>query len=249
MQTFTAPITGNYKLEVWGAQGSRGGLGGYSIGNKVLSISTNLYICVGSQGNICSGRTGGNGGYNGGGNGGSGYDSVNSISGGDGGGGATHIAISSNRGVLKNYKDYYESELLLVAGGGGGYAAWTKKNGAGGGTNGGDAISRGDNIISGATQTSGYAFGLGQNGKTKTIYASRGAEGNGGGGGGFYGGLAYQGEGDSSDCGGAGGSGYVGVVINGLTIAGDQTFPCPSGGTETGHSGNGSCIITWQQLP
>ena len=257
MQTFTAPLNTNYKLEVWGAQGGGwnisdgyhdlGGKGGYSIGYKNLSISNNLYVCVGSKGNGNSGVTGGNGGYNGGGKGGNGYDVY---TGAGGGGGATHLVIMSNRGELKNYKDYYQSELLLVAGGGGG-CGFGRIGGFGGGLNGGDAISQGDNVISGATQTSGYAFGQGQDGKTKTIFGSGGAQGNGGGGGGFYGGPASQQEGEKSCCPGTGGSGYINttLITNGATIAGDQTFPSPNGGTETGHEGNGYCIITWQQLP
>lgn len=44
--------------------------------------------------------------------------------------------------------------------------------------------------------------------------------------------------------GGGGGSGYVGGVTNGQTIAGNQSFPAPGGGTETGHSGNGYARIT-----
>lgn len=35
------------------------------------------------------------------------------------GGGATHIALNSNRGVLSNYSSY-ANELLIVAGGGAG---------------------------------------------------------------------------------------------------------------------------------
>jgi len=76
-----------------------------------------------------------------------------------------------------------------------------------------------------------------------------------GGGGGWYGGGA------SSGCGG-GGSGYVytsstasqypsGCLLNSSyylsnaqTIAGDQSFPAPDGGSETGHSGNGYARIT-----
>ena len=253
MQEFTAPITGNYKLEVWGAQGGirpdadYSGEGGYSIGYKDLNTSNKLYICVGSQGSSNSGNAGGTGGYNGGGNGGDGFaNNSESYIGVGGGGGATHIAITSDRGELKNYKDYYQSELLLVAGGGGGRAANNSKCGVGGGLNGGNAYSANDvYTITGASQNTGYAFGQGQNGKSKTVFASRGAEGNGGGGGGFYGGYASQEQGEGSDCGGAGGSGYVGSVTNGETIAGDQTFPSPSGGTETGHRGDGYAIISW----
>ena len=253
VQTFTAPISGDYKLEVWGAQGggwnNYGGLGGYSIGYKSLSTSNKLYVCVGSRGSLPSGMTGGNGGYNGGGRGGNGFNGYHSWPGGAGGGGATHIAITTNRGVLKNYEDY-QSELILVAGAGGGMGVNGLIAGVGGGLTGGDAFSNRElYTIKGATQTSGYTFGQGQNGINKTQEEDCDAEGVGGGGGGFYGGLTCLETGRYSDCCGAGGSGYVGGVTNGATIAGDQTFPSPSGGTETGHSGNGYCIITWQQLP
>ena len=98
-----------------------------------------------------------------------------------------------------------------------------------------------------------------------------------GGGGGYYGGGG-AGYGSSIVGSGAGGSsfisGYLGcdaiaesstedniihtgqpnhysgyVFSNPVMIDGGSTMPSPSGGTETGHSGNGYCIITWQQLP
>lgn len=59
IQSFTAPVSGTYKLEVWGAQGgtntynwagteySVGGLGGYSMGNISLTTSNILYVVVG----------------------------------------------------------------------------------------------------------------------------------------------------------------------------------------------------------
>ncbi|WP_024990758.1 glycine rich domain-containing protein, partial [Segatella albensis] len=251
-QTFTAPLNTTYKIECWGAQGGNnnkelGGKGGYSIGYKSLGASNNLYVCVGSKGSSNSGHTGGNGGYNGGGNGGDGFaNNSASYSGAGGGGGATHISITSDRGELKNYKNY-QQELLLVAGGGGGRAATNSKCGVGGGLNGGNAYSANDvYTITGASQNTGYAFGQGQDGKSKTVYGNSGAEGNGGGGGGFYGGYASQEQGDESNCGGSGGSGYVGDVTNGATIAGNQVFPGTSGATETGHSGDGYAIITWQ---
>ena len=75
IQKFTAPKTGTYLLEVWGAQGGNfgnasGGKGGYSKGNIPLSKGDIVYIVCGGQGS--SGSTSGgtaNGGYNGGGNG------------------------------------------------------------------------------------------------------------------------------------------------------------------------------------
>ena len=63
-----------------------------------------------------------------------------------------------------------------------------------------------------------------------------------GGGGGWYGG------GSSIYSASAGGSGYIGGVSNGTTIAGNQSFPSPTGGIETGHTGNGYCKITWMPV-
>ena len=39
------------------------------------------------------------------------------------------------------------------------------------------------------------------------------------------------------------------VFTNSVMIAGNASMPSPSGGTETGHEGNGYATITWQQLP
>ena len=68
IQTFTAPRTGIYQLETWGAQGgnaedsenelvARGGYGAYAVGEVLLTQGDTLYIGVGGQN-----------GYNGGGN-------------------------------------------------------------------------------------------------------------------------------------------------------------------------------------
>ena len=93
-------------------------------------------------------------------------------------------------------------------------------------------------------------FGIGGNG-------SGSSEGGSGGGGGWYGGGGAGYTGGSS-----GGSGYVYTSVtasnypngcllnssyylsNAQTIAGNQSFPSPTGGTETGHSGNGYVRIT-----
>ena len=213
VQTYTAPVAGTYKLEVWGAQGcsnvnntlDEGGLGGYSYGNVSLSAGQKIYIVVGQYERQLETAS-----YNGGGAGG-GYAGA--------GGGATHIA-TTNRGELKNYASY-KSEVLIVAGGGGGsahsntYADWMY-GGTGGGTSGG-----GGRLGGGATQSAGgnlgpnnmqYAgsFGLGG-------YAASGS-GCGGGGGGWYGGsgaFEYNGR-----AGGGGGSGYIGGVSGGATSNG-----------------------------
>lgn len=58
IQEFTAPKTGRYKLEAWGAQGgnatsgnttARGGYGSYSVGEVSLTQGDKLYIDVGGQ--------------------------------------------------------------------------------------------------------------------------------------------------------------------------------------------------------
>ena len=50
IQTFTAPQTGVYQIESWGAQGGDdGGLGGYAIGETILSEGETVYVVVGGQ--------------------------------------------------------------------------------------------------------------------------------------------------------------------------------------------------------
>lgn len=58
IQTFTAPKTGIYQLETWGAQGgdatdgtltARGGYGAYAVGEVLLQQGDTLYINVGGQ--------------------------------------------------------------------------------------------------------------------------------------------------------------------------------------------------------
>jgi hypothetical protein len=224
IQSFTAPVTGTYKLEVWGGGSNAAisdtktasqGKGGYATGTIHMSSEEELYICVGGAGATNNGITGGSGGYNGGGTGGTGE----SYAGGSGGGGATHIA-TTNRGLLSNYSSY-KDEVLIVAGGSGG-SAINSSSGSGGGANGGLAVTAGwsatgvsSTTINGGTQTIGYAFGKGQNGSVKSLGGMAGAEGNGGGGSGWYGGYSYIGDGDGSCSGGSGGSGYLGGVTYG----------------------------------
>ena len=219
-QTFTAPVSGTYRLETWGAQGgdignSNGGLGGYSMGVMNIKCNEFLYINVGGKGE--SGVTtseemylsGAKGGYNGGGNGGAGY-----YWSGAGGGGATHIA--KNSGLL-SLLEAYRTAILIVSGGGGGHAAWGFP-GHGGGTSGTTTplVYNYSNVpfkvqAYGGTQTGeSQNFGRGENAANRLVKNSFGAEGKGGGGGGFYGGSAIQIDGELTDCAGAGGSGYIG---------------------------------------
>lgn len=213
MQSFTAPATGSYQLETWGAQGganwvNNDNFGGYAKAVYNLTAGTVLNIFVGQQPN---GITGG---YNGGGNG----EGV-----GQGGGGGTDIR--SGGSALSN--------RILVAGGGGGAGYWSSLHivgGVGGGLTGGDGYrsTTADPGGQGGTQSgsgngtcvsfnnTAMAGGLGYGGSP----SSCGCEGYGGGGG-YYGGAG------SGNCrGGGGGSGYI------LPSATNGTF---TSGVRTGH--------------
>ena len=209
VQSYTVPLTGTYKLEVWGAEGgSNRGLGGYSYGNIKLSQGVILYICTGGIGKVnLNGSIVSNplsAGYNGGGYGQS------------GGGGATHIALT-NRGVLKNYISN-QNEVLIVAGGAGGTdddSEYTSSGGTGGGLSGGTAINNGSEGGSGGTQTSGGSgIGSGSFGQGGNI-GTTDDDSAGAGGGGWYGG----GSSTSLTIGsGGGGSGHIGsTLISGTT--------------------------------
>lgn len=248
---------GTYKLECWGAQGGNGssngnsninavgGLGGYSVGTITLSKTQKVYIYSGGKGQTKS-NTGSystvNGGFNGGGS------NYTCGSGGSGGGGSD-IRIGTDSLYAR----------VIVAGGGSG-TGWTIKGAAGGGILGLSNYNSSYNstqTAGGIAYTSAYnimptagTFGIGGNG-------SGSSEGGSGGGGGWYGGGGAGYTGGSS-----GGSGYVYTSVtasnypngcllnssyylsNAQTIAGDQSFPAPSGSTETGHTGSGFCRIT-----
>lgn len=232
--SYTVPLgAGQYKLEVWGAQGGddtpvegghggvdgaygHGGYGGYSSGILSLSSDDTLYVVVGGEGSDSDKDD--VGGYNGGGRGGN----SGTWRFGSSGGGATHIALSS--GLLKDLSSR-KDDVLIVAGGGGGADA----NGGPGGVGGGSTTTNpsGTGL---ATSTSGYAFGYGEDGGSN----------KGGGGGGYYGGYA----GDSV-WGANGGSGFVNSVLSSAsTVNGTETFTAPDGSQETGHTGSGFARIT-----
>ena len=209
---FTAPKTGVYLLEVWGAQGAgvstdAGGYGAYASGEVNLTEGQTLIICIGRQGN---GQTGG---YNGGGNGGT---SQASNTNGYGGGGATHIALQQK--LLKDFSSDQSSLLIAAAGGGGsGYTA-SARGGAGGGITGVDGFDNSSNTTkyhgAGGTQSAGGGtspqfdnkgtFGKGSNFKSSTDSQNH-ILGGAGGGGGFYGGGGSQ----RVFAGAGGGSSYI----------------------------------------
>lgn len=242
---------GIYKLECWGAQGGysssnsgievgMGGKGGYSVGTITLNQKTPIYIYAGGVGSI-SGNGKADGGFP---NGGSSWAS-NTSEGAGGGGGSSDIRIGTDSLHAR----------VIVAGGGGGGGEDNETGGYGGGETGGTS---GSGTPGSQTAPSGY-FGIGGH----TSYDG------GGGGGGWYGACPAGGQttpatsnsGDDTS-GSPGGSGYVytsstaknypnGCLVNSThyltnakTIAGNTSFPSPSGTSETGHSGNGYCRIT-----
>ena len=258
-QTFTAPVSGTYTLEAWGAQGGNdpsnpnaifGGRGGYAKGDVYLNAGQTIQVYVGQQGSGC----------------------LNSSWRSTGGGGATDFRLNGgnwndNAGLLSR---------ILVAGGGGGrhgnnYEGVAYVGNDGGGTSAPNFTANGVNVV-GSTQNGGGSsnntnvagsFGF----ANPTPYSNScsvggwngGARGsdnwaNGGGGGGWYGGV-------SSWPTGSGGSGYAYTaaswtpggytptaayqLANTQLISGNASMPNPAGGNMTGRAGNGIAKITW----
>jgi len=163
--TYTAPGTGTYKLEVWGANGGsyntttttdgKGGTGGYSVGTISLTKGEQLYVYVGGAGSYGTTTTYTEttaGGYNGGGN--AAYR-------GGTGGGASDIRILGN-GLY--------NRIIVAGGGGGGYyykssSAYKATGGNGGGTSGAEGGYYSSSYTAfkggGATQTAGGTGGTG----------------------------------------------------------------------------------------
>lgn len=254
VQSFTAPVSGTYTLEVWGAKGGGGancygvgGKGGYSKGNVVLNAGQTIYVAVGQQGfqsaNLTSFNGGGSGNPQGGDNG---YT----------GGGATHIATAN--GTLSSLSGNQNS-VLLVAGGGGAAAGGTcvcqyqGDGGAGGGTTGVSGVcsandcgyrpagTGGSQIAGGTGQTEAIAASFGQ-GASASLLTNDCIQG-GGGGGGWYGGGA----GGQAGGGGGGGSGYLNPTLTATQILdGNSVMPDTLGNNMTGNNGNGVAKITWQ---
>ena len=218
-QLFTAPTTGTYKLEVWGAQGGSlsttyyGGYGGYSSGKVNIKNGKKIYINIGGQGSDYSLDKLAPGGYNGGGYGGVPNTTYSDRQGGSGGGGATHIAITS--GLLSSFENKKEG-ILIVAGGGGGGASADVIGSDGGGYKGNDG---GYSSLfptyhgTGGTQTiGGFDFTINSNYGTfgqGSGFSDNVKYGGNGGGGGFYGGGGTN----RGHSGGGGGSGYIGNTL------------------------------------
>ncbi len=226
-QEFVVPCDGEYKIELWGAEGGSpnnsypGGKGAFVSGTIYLPMNNNLYIYVGSSGQLK------NPGYNGGGTGG---DFVNKGRG-SGGGGATDIRLKNGK-----WNDFnsLKTRIMIAAGGGGGAyygdstGSWGYMagiNGSGGGLTGnrghykfivydgrwdsGVAVDR-ENIGGfGATQVAGGKAGYGYIGSgVSGSFAQGGScnlQGAAAGGGGYYGGGSSARNGFS----GGGGSSFI----------------------------------------
>ena len=227
-EEFTAPKSGYYLLETWGAKGGdavtssatySGGMGAYASGMIYLAEGEKLYIAVGGKGKA-NGNNQSNvvvdGGYNGGG------PAYSNQAGGSSrtasGGGATSIQKELvGDGQLKNY-DSNRNLVLMVAGGGGGANYWNGNQhgfgGHGGGINGLTGYTDQGHTHkpgTGGTQTAG-GYNIDTRKSSKYQAGSFGVGGSdlgvnvgsAGGGGGYYGG------GPSCDNNaGGGGSGYI----------------------------------------
>jgi hypothetical protein len=252
---WTAPTSGNFVLEVWGAQGgnaqyngtiySYGGPGGFASGTYVATAGQVFYIYVGGQGTSStnSGNVSLAGGFNGG---GSGFNATSTSTRGAGGGGGTDIRVTST--ALAN--------RIIVAGGGGGSAydstIGANTAGVGGGTSGGDGFSSIHGITyagKGGTSISGGARGNNCNAANSATTGTLGQGGrgegdpnysSGGGGGGYWGGG-----GSGCQFAGGGGSGYIGSLTSSTLAAGNASMPNPSGGSMAGRTGNGFARITY----
>jgi hypothetical protein len=168
VQTFTIPMTGQYVLEAWGAQGggspnepNAGGLGGYAKSVVNLTMGQALYIYAGGKGgnspsnNIDQSTSqNSNGGWNGGGHG--------SGSRGPGGGGRSDVRTSTS------------VTAELVVGAGGGASATSSWQSIGSTANSNSIRFQGSNGVAG--HTGSYP------------------KDNGGGGGGYFGGHGMDGD-------------------------------------------------------
>lgn len=271
VQTFNVIVSGYYKMQVWGAQGGYGysststsyapGNGGYSEGIVYLNAGDTLYVHTGGQGVHGTSQSIKSGGTNGGGN--SGYNYAGS------GGGGTDFRINTDSLYARVIVAGGGGGGAYYSGYSGGYGGGTSGgNGSGYSTT---YVSKGASQTAGGSygyysSYTGTAGSFGQGGAANTTNTSYNRSG--GGGGGWYGGGGGAYRSNSSYyrygvSGGGGGSGYVytsstasnypsGCLLNSSyyltsasTVAGNTSFTSPSGGTETGHSGNGYAYLTY----
>ena len=250
-QTFTAPQTGTYKIECWGASGGGAVAGGGSAGyvSGVISLTKNqqLFVYTGQQGNNSDSYSSSYM-FNGGGNA---HLSTSYSKCGACGGGATDV-----RTVGGNWDDATSlNNRIIIAAGGGGASGIAYNSACAGGligyhgdatgkdgsydahtvyrafmgdggtqTRGGNAPSA--NYINSSAETGGVGYwGKGGYGG-RSVIASGGRGGGSGGGGGLYGGSGADGLTNGTFPGGGGSSyisGHPGCTAKTLTFKSGTT--------------------------
>ncbi len=236
VQNFTAPVSGTYKVELWGAQGGgeKGGMGGYTSGLITLVKGEKLFVNVGQKG-PANATTTNVGGYNGG-----GYSGNNSGAKSYGGGGATDVRLVA--GSWNDAKSL-NSRIMVAAGGAGTASALTTLAGGGGGLIGINGTSSDATFNTsaylpiGSNQTGvGFAYETTKRqGAFGYAIQSNTTGWGGGGGGGYYGGS--NGHGTT----GSGGSSYISGHTGSVAII-SESDSSPKSGCTTGTSNN-SCSI------
>lgn len=235
-QKYIVPKTGNYEIELWGAEGGKSycdatycaknpGKGGYAKGMIRLNAGEILYFYIGEKGSdgIMNSETPRS--FNGGGLGTSDNDtSITGFEAAGAGGGATDVRL------VNGAWDDFDSLVsrIMVAGGGGGQSWKSRDGGSGGGING---VSSGSSA--GATQTTGYQFGIGKDGNGRGD-----SDGVAGGGGGYWGGVSGN---SSATEVGSGGSGYISGHTGCVAIA-SASATTPKAGCDD-NTTNQSCSI------
>lgn len=269
VQSWTCPVDGTYKLEVWGAQGGSardfgGGRGAYIAGNLYLTVGQTLYVYVGGAGQRFNNKSADQGGWNGGGtySGNYTYDSTvitdpfNAMTF-CSGGGATDFSLEN--GAWNS--DTHLKSRILVAGGGGGALHYyisstqgTYGSGGNGGALNGETGLAGNNPGGGGTVsaagaaggTNGAAGGFGYGGGYSGV-ASAGM-----GGGGWYGGGS-GGDASTETTQGAGGGGssyvwcaeYASQYSNKRSSVTTDYYIDPTSMTVGARSGDGQAQITY----
>ncbi len=179
-QKFISACTGNYKIELWGANGagSKGGKRAYTSGVIKLKQNDELYIYVGEEGKVSNSFNAIS--FNG---------NINGVH--YSGGGSTDVRLKDSE-TWNNISSL--TSRIMVASGGGGSSSTTNAAGNGGAEEGFDASSSG---------AKGGARIIGQPQKSSTfgVVNSNGGENSSSGGGGYF-------TGESSTV-SAGGSSYI----------------------------------------
>ncbi len=208
-QTFTAPYSGYFKVELWGSMSeprildSLFSTGGYTSGTVYLTKGETLYVYVGDYDGFNGGGTGGAGGTGTGSNGGGATDvrlEIDNLN--------SRIMVAGGAGG-KAGSSYYDTGEGGFAGGLVGYnGTYHPSHGTGGMGYGGTQLNSGSagNDIYGATGgASPSGFGIGG-----SVLGTSSVYGAGGGGGGYFGGGAGGSTGSRGEGNGAGGgSSYI----------------------------------------